>query len=156
MASPIWINNKYYESTEDLANSEGVDQRLVEFYLSQGIRDLNLILLSKAAAALINDPKLENLSGSVELTKYSAKSGKDEKANDEDTDKIVEKNEEYRMVELLEREARLTASDIMESLEDTLADFERSPLGELQKDENYKLEFKHAIDMVRKQYRLMK
>lgn len=94
MASPIWINNKYYESTEDLANSEGVDQRLVEFYLSQGIRDLNLILLSKAAAALINDPKLENLSGSVELTKYSAKSGKDEKANDEDTDKIVEKNEE--------------------------------------------------------------
>lgn len=131
MASPIWINNKYYESTEDLANSEGVDQRLVEFYLSQGIRDLNLILLSKAAAALINDPKLENLSGSVELTKYSAKSTKDEKANDEDTDKIVEKNEEYRMVELLEREARLTASDIMESLEDTLADFERSPLGEL-------------------------
>ena len=115
-----------------------------------------MILLSKAAAALINDPKLENLSGSVELTKYSAKSGKDEKANDEDTDKIVEKNEEYRMVELLEREARLTASDIMESLEDTLADFERSPLGELQKDENYKLGFKHAIDMVRKQYRLMK
>ncbi|MEQ4550516.1 hypothetical protein ABNZ43_04615 [Weissella sp. GP1] len=156
MAGPIWINNKYYESTEDLAISEGIDQRLVEFYLNQGIRDSNLILLSKAAASLINDPKLEDFSGSVELTKYSEKPTEVNEPNEDDTDKIVEKNEEYRMVELLEREARLTASDIMESLEDTLADFERSPLGELQKDENYKLGFAHAIDMVRKQYRLMK